>query len=365
MRIAYGVMGYGRGHATRASAVISELAQRHEVLVFAGGDAYDAMAGQYPAVRIPTLGYYYRRNGTRSNWQTLKRNAPAVLDLVFHGPAFQMVEDAFDDFRPDVVISDAEPWTHRVAKQKQIPRIGFDHFGVMAYCRPPMRWVDRLISFRDVKMYRWLMGQPERVLVSSFYAAPARRPGVAVIGTLLRDEVFQVAAERGAHLLAYFNKGVHLFSKRIEWALRALDCPVRVYGTRRIGSVGNLEFRPLGNFPFLSDLASCRAVISTAGNQLVGEALHFGKPMLVMPEDCVEQRVNALGLERLGIGRQVSQFRVTPEIIREFLGNEPQYLQNIERAARDGRREAVATLERFLHELGDEQATRKIASVVA
>ena len=36
MRIAYGVMGYGRGHAMRARAVLPSLMEEHEITVFAG-----------------------------------------------------------------------------------------------------------------------------------------------------------------------------------------------------------------------------------------------------------------------------------------------------------------------------------------
>ncbi len=351
MRIAYGVHGYGRGHATRALAVLADLVRRHDVLILAGGDAYDAMHREHPVVRIPTLGYYYRKNGTRSNWQTLKRNGPAVLDLFFHGPASQMVEDALRDFRADVAISDAEPWTSHTARRLGIPRIGFDHFGIMAHCRPEMSWCDRVVSSRDAWVYRRLMGQPERVIVSSFYDAPPLRPGVTVIGTLLRREVFGVKPSRGEYLLGYFNKGMHLFSRRVEAALRAQPCEVRVYGTRRKGSDGNLTYCPPSNVRFLEDLAGCRAVISTAGNQLVGEALHYGKPMLVMPEDCPEQRINALAVERLGIGAQVSQSAISAEVVRGFLSDEPKFLDSIRRAARDGRREALDAIERCLVEL--------------
>jgi hypothetical protein len=74
--------------------------------------------------------------------------------------------------------------------------------------------------------------------------------------------------------------------------------------------------------PFLEDLAGCRAVISTAGNQLIGVALYLCKPVCVMPEacvECVEQRLNA--------------------------GS------NIGRNVRDGGPEAVEILEQFLREL--------------
>ena len=38
-------------------------------------------------------------------------------------------------------------------------------------------------------------------------------------------------------------------------------------------------------------------MVSTAGNQLATEACYFGKPLLVMPEDCAEQRLNARQVE--------------------------------------------------------------------
>ena len=353
MRIVYGVHGYGQGHATRALAVLAELTRRHDVVILAGGDAYEAIHREHKVTRIPTLGYYYRKNGTRSNWLTFKRTLPAALDLIFHGPVYDMVADVMREFQPHVVVSDAEAWTHRVARDLRIPRIGFDHFGILAHCRAPMRFVDRIISYRDAWVYRQLVGQPDRVLVSSFYDAPPRRAGVKLIPTLLREEVFTASASRGEHMLAYFNKGEHLFSKHIAGALQSLNCPVLVYGTKRLGSEGNLEFRPRGNRAFLEALASCRAVISTAGNQLVGEALHFGKPMLVIPEDCVEQRLNASAVERLGIGMQIGQRRISPAVLQSFLAREQEFRANVEKLSRNGQKEALAALEQFFAELAD------------
>lgn len=351
MRIAYGVFGYGRGHATRTASVLPDLLRRHEVRILAGGDAYDQLSPDYPVVRIPTLGYVYGRSGRPSALLTLKHNFWHITELLFRGPGFQQVREALQDFRPDVVISDAEPFTHRAAKQLRIPRIGFDHFGVMVYCRPSIPFGDRVRSQRDVLIYRWLMGKPERVIVSSFYDAPPRRPGVRVIGPLLRDAVLRAEPTRGAHLLAYFNKGEHLFTPHVAEALRATRMPVLVYGTPRRGLDGNLDFRPSSNVPFVEHLASCRAIISTAGNQLVGEAVHLGKPMLVMPEQCVEQRLNATALESLGLGMQVPHEAFSIHLLRQFLANERYYLDNIRRSVRNGRAEAVATIEAFLHEL--------------
>jgi uncharacterized protein (TIGR00661 family) len=351
MRIAYGVFGYGRGHATRAATVLPELRRRHDVRVFAGGDAHDQLSPTNPVTQIPTLGYAYGKYGRVSAFLTLRQNLWHVAEMIFRGPEFQAVRDAVLDFNPDVVISDAEPWTHRVARYLGIPRIGFDHFGVMVYCRPPIPWQDRVLSRRDVLMYRFLMGLPERVIVSSFYDAPPRWPTVRVIGPLLRDEVLRVTPSRGEHLLAYFNKGEHQFLPHIEAALRSVDIPVRIYGTPRRGRDGNLDFRPPSNAPFVEDMAHCRVIVSTAGNQLVGEAVHLGKPLLVMPEASVEQRLNAASLERMGLGMQVRHQDLSAEVVWRFLADEQTYRENLRRAARNGRREAIDTIEQFLVEL--------------
>ncbi len=352
MRILYAVHGYGRGHATRALALLPELARRHQLLVLAGGDAHAAIWPDFSAVRIPTLGFAYGRgSGKRSNWHTLRRNLSAALDLLLHGPTFDMVRDIVREFAPDVVISDAEAWSHQVARHLNIPRIGIDHIGILAHCRVPVEWRDRLEARLDTFVYRTLMGQPERVIVSSFYDAAPRHAGVVVVGTLPRDAVREMKPTRGDHLLAYFNRGEEQLRPTLLRALEHAGCPVHVYGTGRRGRHGSLMFLPHSNLPFLEDLAACRAVLSTAGNQLMGEAIYLGKPVMVMPEHCVEQRLNAAAVERLGIGERVSRREFTAERIRAFLGRLDGYVTAMKAHVRDGRQETLAALDRFLKEL--------------
>jgi uncharacterized protein (TIGR00661 family) len=255
------------------------------------------------------------------------------------------------EFRPDVAICDAEPWSHAAAARLGIPRISFDHFGILAYCRPPIVWTDRLRSCRDVLAYRALMGRPDRIIVSSFYDGGAHDARIRFVGPLLRREVLCRRPKRGSHLLVYLNQGAHQFTPRIEAALRALSVPVVVYGTPRRGSEGNLTFSPPSNEPFLDDLASCRAVFSTAGNQLVGEALWLDKPMLVMPEHTVEQRLNAAAVDRLGIGRRVCHTDVTGDVIERFLADEETFRGAMRKALRDGRADALRAIESFASEL--------------
>ena len=355
MRIVYGVNGYGRGHATRTVAVLPSLMRQHQVMVLAGGDAYPAFAQDYPVVRIPTLGFAYTSSGSgprrRSNFATLRRNFPAAVDLFCNGPTFVMVREIVEEFAPDVIISDAETWTHQVAATLKIPRIGFDHIGVLAFCKPELDPLDRVKACVDTFCYRALMGQPDRILVSSFFDAPPRQPGVRVVGTLPRQTVREISPSNGDHLLVYLNRGQDQLHPDLIRPLDAMGCPVHIYGTSRLGRQGRLRFMPPSNLPFLEDLASCRAVVSTAGNQLVGEAIYLGKPVLVMPESCVEQRMNAFAVERLGIGMRVEPRRFSLPILRQYVDRIDEFKSRLRSHVRDGLQESIAALNTFFREL--------------
>lgn len=354
MRIAYGVMGYGRGHAMRSLSVLPTLMKEHEITVFTAGDAYDLLAPLFPTVRIPMIGYRYNARGSHSLPRTVGENVGPIADLLLRGPGMDQVEREFKDRGIQLVVSDSEAWTHRAAQKLGLPRISFDHVGIIAYCKPHFPADLWLAGMRDAYGYRALMGEPERILISSFYAAEPRRPGTRIVGPMLRDEVLRVKPGRDAgedYLLAYFNKGEHQYLPHVDRALRLLDCPVRVYGTALRGKVDNLDFRAPSNEWFVHDLAHCRAVICTAGNQLIGEAIHFGKPILALPERAFEQRLNAYMIERMGVGMQGHLGTLTPSDIDRFLGNTDRYRSHMGEHARDGRTEAIETLHRFIGEL--------------
>jgi len=350
LKIAYGVHGYGRGHATRAQAVLPELAKRHQLLVLAGGDAVDALSAHYPLLRVPCLKYAYGKHHRFSSRLTVQQNASTVLDFMLAGRTLKTVMQALKDFGADAVVSDSEAFTHRAAARLHIPRISFDHFGLLVYCKPEMSAGDRMICWGNALAYRSMFGKPDRAVVSSFFEAPPRRPGVCVVGPVIRQEVQQVIPSRGEHLLVYFSKAEHEYTPQIEHALSRAGCPVRIYGPPPRSPCGNLEFRPVRNRPFIEDLAGCRAVLGTTGNQLLGEVLYFGKPMLGIPIKCLEQRLNAAQLGRMGIGMSAERNAITPELIQDFLAREDEYLQH-RPEVRDGSPGAVAAIERFALEL--------------
>jgi uncharacterized protein (TIGR00661 family) len=249
-----------------------------------------------------------------------------------------------------------------VAERLGLPRISFDHVGVIAWCEPhfpPELW---LRGQRDGWAYRRLMGRPDRTLITSFYPAQPRDRGTRVIGPVLREELQGVEPQTGDFLLAYFNRGRYQYTGALDLALRRLDARVVVYGTPYRGHADNLEFRAPGNAEFIRDLASCRAVLSTAGNQLIGEAMYFRKPILALPEKVFEQQLNAYMVQRIGIGQRGRLASLTVGDIEDFLVGCEGYRARMPQAPREGRAEAVEILRRFIDELSSRRKSRSVAS---
>jgi uncharacterized protein (TIGR00661 family) len=156
-------------------------------------------------------------------------------------------------------------------------------------------------------------------VVSAFFRPPLRRgwEHVVQVGPLLRREVTTAEPHDGGYLVSYLRR--HTPFSAVE-SLADCGLPVRVYGLGQRESVGNVSFHAIDERRFVEDLAGCRALVSAAGNQLIGESLHLGKPLLVLPERAhSEQLMNGSFLSAMGCGDFALLEEVTPARVREFL----------------------------------------------
>lgn len=315
--------GEGRGHATRSRAMIDLLSRTHEVTVFAPGDAWKLLAPAYEGSRIcvrriPGLRFVYTKNRRVAPTRTFLQACRFTLGLpaLIGRLCMQIGRE-----RPDLVISDFEPALPRAARLMGVPVINLDHQGFL---------VVNDLSMLPARLRRkaWLMKlavglvrtRADRTIVSSFYQPPVReqyRSLVTQVGVIIRPSLAGMAPTRRGHLVVYLRK----FERgNVMTALRDCGWPVRIYGLGEREREGNLRFFPVSEEGFLRDLASCEALVTTAGNQLVGEALFLGKPVFAMPEpNNDEQAINGFFLERSGVGRSVPLEEVTTASLLDFL----------------------------------------------
>jgi uncharacterized protein (TIGR00661 family) len=348
--IFYGMSGEGLGHATRARTVVEALRGRHRITLFAPDRAYALLAPLYagsevPVVPIPGLRFGYSRPGRVGLWRTL---AAAARYALASRQNIRALRPHFARERPDLVIADFEPLLPRVARELGVPFVSFDHqhwLVVSDLSRLPfaLRQQAHLIAPFVRALYDWQAA----TIVSSFYRPPLKRghQDATQVGVLIRPELLDLRPQHDLHLLVYLRR---FGSSDLMSTLAACGRRVEVYGLGARPPEGRLRFHDLDNRRFVDHLATCDAVIATAGNQLVGEALFLRKPLLVMPEQRnFEQGLNAFFLQESGAG-WCERGALTPARVGAFLEQTEALRAHIDPQAVCGNAEALAALERHL-----------------
>jgi len=348
----YSMSGEGRGHATRTRAIVEDLRRRHRVVLFAPRQAHDLLAPLYEGTdvevrRIEGLAFHYREGGGMDHLRTALeflralRRFPALVDSL---------RQAIRAERPDLVVTDFEPLLPRAAAKEGVPYVSVDHQHFLTtYSMRGLSARLRLQAFLMGLVVRLFHGRQKLTVVSSFYRPPLKRGlsgKVRQVGVLLGDDVRGREAVDGDFLLVYLRRDT---PRRVFRALAACGAPCRVYGPGRTGIEGNLTFLPVDRAAFVADLARCRALVATAGNQVVGEAMHLGKPVLVLPEaGNWEQAINAHWVERMGIGASVPPRTLRSAAIRDFLGRLDGFKAAMPAPGAEGNDEVARALEEVL-----------------
>lgn len=329
-RIIYGVQGEGRGHSSRSKIIIEHLiAQGHEVHIFTSHKGFDYLSQFFDQVtNIMGLGFVF--DGDKLDLlRTVQKNIQDGTQDGGH--TLKVLIETLRDFKPDLAITDFEPFVPYAKSLNNIPFLSINHQHVISQYRIeyPHGWRADYLSARAVinNMY-WFA---DHYYVTSFFFPPLRpkyKNRASLIGPMLRSEVLAQAPAAGEYLLVYVT--TKLARKALDLASR-LSLPVLAYGfEKREGTEGNITYRPPSTDGFLHDVANSKAIITNGGYTLISEALYLGKPVYSIPIDRqFEQMLNGYYLQKLGYGL----YDIDPEQKRleMFLAGIPYFTENIQR----------------------------------
>ena len=346
MRILYGVTGEGMGHATRSKVILTHLASRgHETKIVVSGRAHAYLKRFFSDVEeIHGLHIAYEDNAVkrrRTVWELLKE-APEGLRK-----NFEKFLDISASFRPEVVISDFESFSHAFGMEKELPVISIDNMSILSRCQ-----IDVDVPREDLADYeltkRIVAGKVAgcfHYLITTFFFPKLSKDRTSLYPPILRDEVLGRTPAQGDHILVYQTS---TSNTELLPVLRAM-APARfvVYGLRREEDLGNVQLRDFSETKFVDDLAAARAVIAGGGFSLMGEAVYLGKPLLAVPvRHQFEQVLNALYLQQYRYGEYHRE--LTPEGITRFLGNVDAYAKALGQHRQEGNRLIFEALDRLL-----------------
>ncbi len=298
MKIFYGICGEGMGHGGRSIALIERLvALGHRVTLFTFADAFRLLVDSgYQPHRIEGLQFRQKPDGAVDKLRTVRglcgylRRRRESLDLIRQ---LALAE------QPDLFLTDFEPLTALAAASLRVECVSIDN--QHRFCHPlgtdfPL-FLQVYGRLAGEFVRRWIKA-PRQCIVAVFHQCPTSRH-YQHVDPLLRERIARLEPTDGDHVVIYARAGL---GRRMAEVASSVPARFIAYGCDG-PAAGNIEYKQTSGEQFARDLASCRGVICSGGQQLIGEAGYFGKPLLVVPiPGQHEQEINAHFARREGIG---------------------------------------------------------------
>ncbi|MGH9323525.1 MAG: glycosyltransferase family protein [Vicinamibacteria bacterium] len=351
MRILYGVVGEGMGHATRSAVVIEHLLSAgHEVKVVVSGKAHGFLRDRFSGragwaieeIEGLTLRYFGNRLDRAGSlfWNLL--NAPKAVTKGVK--VYRKVAE--ENFRPQLVVSDFESWAALYALNHRLPVVSIDNIQALNRLQhqKPIR-KGKGFDFR-LGRYAVKMKVPGayHYLITSFFFPRVRKKYTTLVPPILRKEVLGAVREPGEHVLVYQRA---IAQSELVPMLKELPYEFRVYGGEADEVTGNVKLRRFSGAGFLEDLRTARAVIAGGGFSLMSEAVSLRVPTLSIPiEGQYEQEMNARYLQELGYGARSRNVEV--ETISNFLERTDEFATSLSAYERRDNGIALACLDEIL-----------------
>ncbi|MCP4501057.1 MAG: teichoic acid biosynthesis protein [Deltaproteobacteria bacterium] len=354
MRILYGVVGEGMGHATRSRVVLEHLlSSGHEIQVMVSGRAHRLLKKAFKnriGISIEEIHglSLVIDEGEIDKSETLKENLEALPQGLKHN--LSLVKKVADGFNPEAVISDFESWAFFYGRAHGLPVISIDNMQVLNRCaHDDDVTLSKAKGFRIAKLaVKAKLPGAYHYLVTSFFFPRVRKKNTTLVPPILRDNVLAAKRVRGNHVLVYQTAGTS--TELVPLLQRFPDVEFRVYGFERDGVEKNVEHRPFSEIGFINDLRTARAVVANGGFSLMGEAVYVGVPMLSLPiAGQFEQTLNALYLDKEGYGRFAEV--LDDEVLKEFLDDTDRYELALEKFPREENSILFGCLDELLRDI--------------
>jgi uncharacterized protein (TIGR00661 family) len=354
MRILYGVVGEGMGHATRSKVTCEHLvAAGHQVKIVVSGRAHAFLSKSFPdVVEIKGLTIKYVDNRMDRDG-TLARNVLAAPGL------FATNVNAYFDkvaaFKPDAVVTDFDSFAYLFAKRHGLPVLSIDNQQIISRCKlGKFAKEGHKVDYQMTKAFvRAKLPACDHYVATTFFYPPIRpkyEKDTTLVPPILRKAILDAKkkAAPGDHVLVYQTSVSD--TKLIDELNSIKGAKFVVYGLRKNAKHGNCTLKEFSEDGFVADLAAARAVVANGGLSLIGEAVYLGKPIFSVPvRNQYEQVLNARYLEELGYG--LGAERIEADVLRLFLDEAPKYAARVGKHKQDGNRELFDVvddqLERF------------------
>ncbi len=304
MRILYGILASGRGHISRAEAIVPYLrAKGADVTCLISGYA-PGKTGNHDAFQPCTVNRGLRYEAVDGKVSSLK--------TIFNNNAVVFAKEVMSlDLKSyDVVLTDMEPVTAWAAAWQGKPSVGLAHqYAFYRDVPKAQEGIDTGFITRIVAPVKYSLGFHYHHFGQAGIVPPIV-PQINAAPTVEQNKILvylQYESTEHAKTLLKAHPDYHfcIYNSSIE----------------SIAFEDNLTLNPISKSAFLNDLQTCNGVITNAGFMLSSEAVQMGKKLLVKPMDGKqEQASNALALSQMGLAHVMTS--LSADTIKHWLSSE-------------------------------------------
>lgn len=322
-KIFYGVCGEGNGHAIRSKIIIEELKKMHTVHIFSHGKGHRYLKQFFPVHRILGFHMYYINNKVSS----ILTGTINILKFPLMALASLQYPVAFLKEKPDILITDFEPFIAYWAKIFDVPYMSIDNQHSItntAIDKIPGQWLNELYS----KLVIWnFFPKPKYTLITTFFETTITKKNTVLVPPIIKPEILRSKSSNKGHIFVYQTSQSY---KKMFSVLKKSNKQFLIYGFEKEEQDGNVTFRKFNNEQYAKDLAAADAVIINGGFTTLTEALYLQKPIFSIPiKRQFEQIINGYYLQKLCYGTAVK--RITEQNLQEFLEKKEGCRNNIKK----------------------------------
>ncbi len=325
-KVLFVVQGEGRGHMTQAIS-LRQLLEKNNF------EVCGALVGTSERRKVPEF-FIRQFSGVEvvrmqsPNFVTKNNrgiNIPAtawsnLLRLRTYLRSAKLLKQKVAELNPDIIVNFYEPivglYAKTVHKSKRPPIVSIAHqyLGEHTGFRFPKGHVmDRIF----LKQYSNLTSSGSATILALAFAPLGynHNDKLKVVPPLLRQEVKKLEVSRKGYYLCYLvNAGYRADIEK--WHTSNPGVCLHVFTDMEMEKEfvevhENLFFHKLSDTKFLSYMAGCDGLISSAGFESVCEAFYLDKPVFMVPvEGHFEQLCNGHDAERAGVGIHHTKFDI-------------------------------------------------------
>jgi uncharacterized protein (TIGR00661 family) len=344
MNILYGIAGEGLGHATRSKVIIEHLLKKnHQVRIITSNKAYNFLQKIFPNIIKKIDGFTLSIENNEVNIpKSISQNIFSIPQkLIKNSKVFL---SPFEDFKPDLVISDFESLVYLYAKTHNLPIIAIDNIHIISRAKIeyPKNQKNSFLFTKAIVSSK--LPACDNYLISTFFDTKTNSKNTKLIPPIIRNEIINATPSYEDHILVYLSGKTY---PRLVEILEKIPEKFIAYGFNKNEKNKNILFKDFSNEGFIEDLSKSKAVISTSGFSLMTESIFLKKPFFAIPlKNQFEQILNAHYLKKLSFGDY--KMELEEKHINSFLKNQNIYINALNNYKQNSNEILFKNLEKLL-----------------